>query len=143
MDSRPHVTIVCGPPCSGKSTHVAASRQPGDLLIDYDLVRSCLTGLPEHERPTTCESEIHWIITDAIEAMIRRITASRMPLRVWIVACLPDSYKRRNLAVRLRASVQFMDVSQEECLSRATPRGDADRWRAAIQEYFAYAGQIA
>lgn len=30
------VTLVCGPPCSGKSTHVARHAQPGDLIVCFD-----------------------------------------------------------------------------------------------------------
>ena len=30
------VTLVCGPPCAGKTTYVTAHRQAGDVVIDLD-----------------------------------------------------------------------------------------------------------
>ena len=42
---RTPVTVVCGPPGSGKSTHVDGHKQPGDLVVDIDALYVALTGL--------------------------------------------------------------------------------------------------
>lgn len=30
--------VICGPPCSGKSTYVREHAEDGDLLVDYDVI---------------------------------------------------------------------------------------------------------
>lgn len=40
--------VVTGPPAGGKSTWVRAHAQPGDIVIDYDLITAALTA------PDTC-----------------------------------------------------------------------------------------
>lgn len=42
------LTIVCGPPCSGKSHYVAERAGPHDLVIDLDQIASALSGEPLH-----------------------------------------------------------------------------------------------
>ncbi|MCJ2010442.1 ATP-binding protein [Methylobacterium sp. J-092] len=46
--SRIPLTIVCGPPGSGKSTYIRERIEPRDILIDLDAIMSGLSGLPEH-----------------------------------------------------------------------------------------------
>jgi 5-methylcytosine-specific restriction endonuclease McrA len=42
------LTIVCGPPASGKSSYVAARAQQGDLIIDLDVIASTIAGTDLH-----------------------------------------------------------------------------------------------
>jgi HNH endonuclease/AAA domain len=42
------VTIVCGPPCGGKSTYVARHAREGDLVIDLDAIADAID--PKWER---------------------------------------------------------------------------------------------
>lgn len=37
------LTIVTGPPCGGKSTHIATHATPGDIVIDLDRIALALT----------------------------------------------------------------------------------------------------
>lgn len=46
------VTVVTGPPGSGKSTYVAAHAGPDDLVLDIDVIASRLTGRPPHSKLT-------------------------------------------------------------------------------------------
>lgn len=43
------LTIVCGPPGSGKTKYVNDHKQPGDIVIDLDEIKSKLSGLPWYE----------------------------------------------------------------------------------------------
>ena len=36
-------TVVTGPPCGGKSTHVREHAKPGDLIVDLDLIALALS----------------------------------------------------------------------------------------------------
>jgi hypothetical protein len=46
--SRVPLTIVCGPPASGKSSYVAARATAADLVVDLDLIASRLAGTTMH-----------------------------------------------------------------------------------------------
>ena len=37
------LTIVTGPPCGGKTTHIANHAHPGDIIIDLDRIALALT----------------------------------------------------------------------------------------------------
>ena len=44
-----NVYVVHGPPLSGKSTYVQEHKGPNDLVFDFDLIMSALSGLPVHQ----------------------------------------------------------------------------------------------
>ena len=46
------VELVCGPPGSGKSTFVQEHAKPGDTIIDLDLIKAELSGLPLYHAGT-------------------------------------------------------------------------------------------
>jgi predicted kinase len=37
------ITIVTGPPCGGKSTHIEENCKPGDIIIDMDRIALALS----------------------------------------------------------------------------------------------------
>jgi hypothetical protein len=43
------LTIVCGPPGSGKSTYIREHAKQGDTIIDLDAIMGTLSGKPEHQ----------------------------------------------------------------------------------------------
>ena len=45
------ITIVTGPPGSGKTTYVQRHRRPGDLVWDYDALADTIAQLPRYPRP--------------------------------------------------------------------------------------------
>lgn len=45
------ITVVMGPPASGKSTYVQANRKPGDVVIDFDALSQALGATIPHDRP--------------------------------------------------------------------------------------------
>lgn len=42
------VTVVAGPPCSGKNAYIEANAQPGDRIVDFDEIMARLSGEPLH-----------------------------------------------------------------------------------------------
>jgi hypothetical protein len=43
------VTLVCGPPASGKTTYVERHKQAGDIVIDLDAIASAMAGSGMHD----------------------------------------------------------------------------------------------
>jgi predicted kinase len=87
------LTVVTGPPCSGKSTYVRQQAQPGDVVIDLDRIALALTveDTADHDYPDH-------IRTVARRARIAAIDAA-LPLhaqgcRVWLIDAAPSKEQR-------------------------------------------------
>lgn len=59
--SRVPLTILCGPPGSGKSTYVRQHAGPRDMVLDIDVIAAALSGLPLYTpgRPWV-EASLRW-----------------------------------------------------------------------------------
>jgi len=111
------LTIVTGPPCGGKTTHIANHAHPGDIIIDLDRIALAITtddtnhhDYPEHVRHT------------AIQARAAAIRAA-LPLadryNVWIIDSRPT---RSSWAAYRQARAHHVtcDPGQHEVTRRAT-----------------------
>lgn len=128
-----NLVVVCGPPCSGKSTYVKEHFVPGDLLCDLDLLWSAVSGEPDHSGNWGGRVDL---LLDFREAFISR-AQSYADGTAYIIACtispaldalLPDD-----------AEVVCMDASEAECLRRLDRDGtrvDKERWRELIAAWF-------
>jgi predicted kinase len=126
------VTLVTGPPCSGKTTFVDQRRRAGDLVADFDAVARDL-GSPGK-----------WMqsprVGDAAEREMARLidVASAMADgRAWIIRCAPDPGQRLGLARRLCADRVVvlkppLGVLQERAEARPLP----EETRRAIWRWF-------
>lgn len=142
------LTIVTGPPCAGKSTHVDEQRQPGDIVIDFDRIAVALGH--DGNQVDFAEHGPHRLIARvARAAALKAILAN--PLRdrtVWVVDTSPERWQ---LAAYRRAGATFveLDPGAAECHRRATDarrpaatHDEVDAWYAAHRtaaagEYFA------
>lgn len=93
-----HVTLVCGPPCSGKSTYVAQHAQPGELIACHD-TEARRAGSPrthDHLPGHRAAAEVaYW-------RLVERIAASHDG-RAWVIRTAPRPEQRQQLAEQLRA----------------------------------------
>ena len=103
-----HVTLVCGPPCSGKTTFVRQRAQPGDLVLDADVIGQ--------------------------RAMAK---ALRGPLRgrVWVIRCCPGARARQVLAAQLNAEVVLLLPEERVLMSRAMARTHPRRHVQAVRAW--------
>lgn len=84
-NARTHITLVYGPPGAGKSTYVQQNKQPGDLVVDYDLLGAAL-GSPDRYT----HQDIHQTINAARNAVIAKIRMGESGAqRVWIISTNP------------------------------------------------------
>ena len=82
------ITVVTGPPCSGKSTYVQQHRYPGDVTIDFDILCMAFGAEVSHEQDP-------WLreVTAAAWAAAVRRAISESGHRTWIIDARPTSQR--------------------------------------------------
>ena len=111
------LTVVTGPPCSGKTTYVAQRAKPGDVIIDLDQIAHALTtaDTPSHQYPDHIRRlamKARWsIMRDAAHMGSHRCN-------VWIIDGHPSA-DNMDLYKKLKANIVALNASISELLSRA------------------------
>ena len=109
-----NVTIVCGPPGSGKTTFVLKNKSADDLIIDFDAIYQAITLLPMYNKPIN-------LMNYAIkirEYLYDLIDVENGAKHIWIIECLPKINDRYELQKRFNAKVIMLEISTAECLRR-------------------------
>ena len=112
------LTIVCGPPASGKTTYVAANARQGDTVIDLDAIRFELDP-----------SFKVWSGTDGLKAGIRKRNDMLGDLSRatkgsgWFIISAPTRAERKWWADKLGGQVVLLDPGKAECVNRCRARG--------------------
>lgn len=107
------VTLVSGPPGSGKTTYVNERRKSGDVVIDVDKLFMSIGGEPAHHRP---KGVLPFVLAarNAIEA---RLTEPSRVRHVWVIKGAPRKAARESWA-RRGAEIVVLAVPADECLRR-------------------------
>lgn len=118
-----YVTLICGPPCAGKSTLAQHLAKPGDFVLDLDVIARQL-GSPtrwRHEPETQAHAEEMFL------AALNRL-ARTDAVTAFVVRCLPNPWKRHKLARGIGAHrVMLIDPGKQTCLDSGPRRPPADR----------------
>lgn len=121
LPSRIPLTIVCGPPGSGKSSYVRQSAGPNDTVICLDTIIMKLTGLPEHH-------SLPWALSKALEIRNQKLhclaTTSKYE-RAWFIVSAPNPRDRAAWKARLGGEVVVLTTPLIECVRRI--KADAAR----------------
>jgi len=117
------LTIVCGPPASGKSSYVREHAQQSDLIIDLDVIASDISGEPAHQWDRS-----RWLNA----ALYRRndllgsLSRPSDHAAAWFIVSEPKAQHRDWWQRTLRPKTMAMMLTSEaECVARA--RADAGR----------------
>jgi hypothetical protein len=124
------LTVVTGPPCSGKSTYAKERHQPGEILIDFDTLARALGSPTPHDHP----DPVRWVTIAARRAAINSaIIQHQRGATVWIVhtRISPQELKRYHEA---GAEIVTLDVDRAELHARAD-RERPGRWHQLIDEW--------
>jgi 5-methylcytosine-specific restriction protein A len=125
------LTIICGPPCSGKTTYIKAHAKDGDLIISLDDIMVELDP-----------AYVHW--SGAVPELMDRATRVRNALlgslatrthgRAWFIVSAPSKAEREWWQNKLGGEMLLLHPGVDECKRRAigggTPRAQAgiDEW---------------
>lgn len=128
------VYVVHGPPLSGKSTYVKERCGPNDLVYDFDLIMSAITGLQVHKHN---EHLVGYVlgIRDLIIARLR--TESRLD-NAWIITTRVTP-KFRSMLEPLNPEYIELKIDVETAKKRLhdNPGGrDVEEWEQAIDRHF-------
>jgi hypothetical protein len=113
------IVLVAGPPCSGKSTYVEQHAQPGDFVVDWDLIAQELGSTATHNHPRTMRDQINYHLLDRCQQV-----ADGLHPRSWVIRCLADPAKRARWVGWLSAELVIIDEPDEVLEERALQRPD-------------------
>jgi 5-methylcytosine-specific restriction protein A len=126
--SRIPVTIVAGPPGSGKTSYVTARKAWGDLVVDMDLLYVALTGGgPMYDKPDVLLP----FVATARDAVMSRLARGSDVRRAWLITGKGNAAELLTLKAQLAAErIVVLEVAPAECLRRIRedPRR-AERWQ--------------
>lgn len=130
------LTILCGPPGSGKSTYLRQHAGPNDTIIDLDAIMQRISGLPEHH------TSPRWLgkALDERNRQLRALATDTAHAKAWFIVAAPDPTERRTWARRLGGQVVTLDTPLAECIRRieADParRGQTERMIEAAKAWW-------
>ncbi|PRY10297.1 HNH endonuclease [Pontibacter ummariensis] len=127
------VTVVYGPPGSGKTTW--AGRQGPDLLIDMDVIWMDVTGLGWYEKPESYLPQVY----QARDQQIDSIVQLRKGQKAIVVTTNLSVYKIQEAVLRYKPKLVRMEVTEEECIERIMKdhrRQDKQHHIALVHEWF-------
>lgn len=113
------LTIVFGPPGSGKSRYVQTNSHAEDLVIDLDLIAADLSGLPIYQSPET------WL-RRAVHMRNRMLSSlSREPSkRAWFITTGQGEADRKWWITKLQPTTSVvLDTPEAECIARVKADG--------------------
>lgn len=127
MDTR----VITGPPCAGKTTHIAEHRRPNDLVVDLDTIAQAL-GYPDphinwnstHPAVEASREARYAIIGAVLKNRIRANTTA------WIIDSNPTPAMLRWYR-QAKATITTLDPGAKVCHDRA----DADQRPALTHQH--------
>lgn len=107
--------VVAGPPGAGKSLLVSRYLEPGDLLVDLDVIKSELSGLPLYHA-----EHADWMKPAMQERNRRLLSLCDAPAckRAWLVTTAPTAADRRFWREQAGARTLLVVASPETCRAR-------------------------
>lgn len=115
------LTIICGPPCSGKTTYLTEHAKPYDITIDLDVIAATVRpgyvqwsgSLSDHELNKALR------IRNAMLGSLERQTRGQ----AWFIVSAPTKAEREWWQDKLGGEIVLLNPGFDECKRRAVERG--------------------
>ena len=127
------LTVVTGPPCSGKTTYVQQNAARGDAVVDFDVIAQGLGSPVSHGHSESVKRMAVQVRAAAIDAAIRR---HRQGGDAWVVDSRPAPPAVRRY---LEAGARMVDLTAPaaELHRRADEAGRPAAWHDLIDQFTA------
>jgi predicted kinase len=125
------VTLVCGPPCAGKTTWAHASAGEDAWVVDWDdfARQAGSTARWNHSAGAKAEAE------ERMQSAIRSVAGAEEG-EYLVIRCLPEAGRRESLAEYLRADrVVVLYPPVDVLVARAGQRSNAYRAQRGIRDW--------
>lgn len=131
------VIIICGPPCSGKSTLAKQLAQSSDTILDRDEISIAMGFGTQRRRPK-------WANDQAEQVFRLRCAeiAANTDITAYVVRGLPHPGQRQALADYLNAEIRLLDPGIDECVRRAKADSRPTVTHQWIREWYTKAGLL-
>ena len=134
------LTIVCGPPASGKTTYVRTHAAPTDRVLDLDDIAMTQCGKPlpllAGDQVLKCMKHRNELLADLMRAKGRTICN-----HAWLIVSEPQAHKRQWWSDKLKPqSIVVLATPADECIRRASADASAHRnvkVEATIRDWWA------
>lgn len=129
------VTVVYGPPCSGKSTWARERAGESDAIYDYDRI---LRAITTKDNRSTDKHAAHKFVTAFRGTFLNRLKYDKEVEKAYFITRYPDKALKDTLA-ELDPEYHMMDTELEACLERLENDGqrpDKDAWEEIIRRWF-------
>lgn len=131
FESLRQVYLVYGSPCSGKTTWVRKNANPEDLILDIDSIWQMITVNERYVKPNRLRANVFGLWDELIRQVQYRVGKWRC---AYIIGGYPLKMDRERLCNQLGAEEVFIDVSKDECITRAKQRGG--EWSDYVEKWF-------
>ena len=133
------LTVLSGPPCSGKSTWIAEHRGEHDLVIDLDVIAQSL-GYPSDHIEWDDRHPAVGAARARRRMLVAMVTKATWHGTAWLVDTTPHPVSLKIYA-RIGARVIELDPGRATCHERATASGRSERTHAEIDRWYSARGR--
>jgi adenylate kinase family enzyme len=126
------IVLLCGPPCSGKTTLAHHLAQPADVVLDYDDMARAL-GSPvwwQHPEPYRTMAEQH------MQTAVAHALATPRDGTAWVIRTAPRPAQRARLAQQWHAQAYLLNPGETECKRPAVEAQRPSGTRRAIGVWY-------
>lgn len=129
------LTVVTGPPASGKTTYVMDRAKPEDIVIDFDRLAQALAGpgADSHQHPKHLK-DVTWSARSG--AVMAALKLAERGVRVWLIHTQPSEgtmARYRAVGAEVVTIDPGRDVVEERCRAQRAPGSltAVGRWYSA------------
>lgn len=136
------LTIVCGPPASGKSTYVQHHAKDSDAVFDLDNIAMETFGFPVRYIDTKQRMDCLRVRNDRMGKLMRA-SGREIANAAWLIVAEPKAERRQWWVNQLKPKqIIVLAVSRDECIARAIKDEATRKWRgqeaaASIKQWWA------